>query len=229
MRWVGEVAGRQPRYGLIVDDGDRTLVDPDATAVCFSPEHDRDAARPGRGPNHDIAPLAVAQPWPDCPARVAGPTRPLVVSEMHVRGATKRRARTRGGDARRSDPRTATAGGARGVGDRVAAGAPVRPGRGQLLGVHGARLRRSASAVRCRRRRQPGTRRSGGGRPRPRHRGVARRGVQPHDRGGRARPDLQPAGLGRPVGTTCATAMARTSTRPAAATSSTPTRRSRGT
>jgi isoamylase len=87
--WVGEVADGS-HYGLIVDDGDRTLVDPDATAVHFAPDHDRDAARPGRGPNHSSAPLAVATPWPTArPGRLT--TRPLVVSEVHVRGATKRR------------------------------------------------------------------------------------------------------------------------------------------
>ena len=61
--WRGQVADGAA-YGLIVDDGVRTLVDPLATAVGFSPYHDRDAARPGRRPNHEIAPRAVAQPWP---------------------------------------------------------------------------------------------------------------------------------------------------------------------
>jgi glycogen operon protein len=93
--WVGDVVDGD-HYGLIVDDGDRTLVDPNATAVHFSPDHDRDAARPGRGPNHGIAPLAVARPWPAVrPARRTG--RPLVVSELHVRGATKRRPRPEAG------------------------------------------------------------------------------------------------------------------------------------
>jgi glycogen operon protein len=87
--WVGEVPDGSA-YGLIVDGGDRTLVDPDATAVQFSPRHDRDAARPGRGPNHGIAPVAVANPWPS-PRAGRRTTRPLVISETHVRGATKRR------------------------------------------------------------------------------------------------------------------------------------------
>ena len=88
--WWGDVPDGS-RYGLIVDDGPRTLVDPDATAVWFPPGHDRDAARPGRRPNHEIAPRAVAQPWP---ARRPSQwtTRPLVVNELHVRGTTKLRA-----------------------------------------------------------------------------------------------------------------------------------------
>jgi glycogen operon protein len=93
--WVGEVQ-EGSRYGLIVDGGSRTLVDPDATAVWFASGHDRDAARPGATPNHAIAPRAVARPWPD--ARPNRPTtRALVVSEMHVRGATKRRPGTEAG------------------------------------------------------------------------------------------------------------------------------------
>ena len=87
--WVGDVPVGA-RYGLIVDDGDRTLVDPGATAVYFPPTHDRNAARPGRRPNHDVAPRAVATPWPA--SRTGRPTvRPLVVCEVHVRGATRRR------------------------------------------------------------------------------------------------------------------------------------------
>jgi len=94
--WVGEVADGTV-YGLIATgphgsriSPDRTLVDPFATTVRFHDEHDRDAARPGTGPNHEIAPRAVALPWPGRrPQRWT--SRPLVVQEAHVRGMTFRR------------------------------------------------------------------------------------------------------------------------------------------
>ena len=94
--WTAEVAAGS-RYGLIVEgtgehSAQRTLVDPDATAVWFGPDHDRDAARPGRGPDHTIAPLAIARSWPS-PRPARPTTRPLVVCEAHVRGMTKLRDR----------------------------------------------------------------------------------------------------------------------------------------
>jgi isoamylase len=100
--WMGEVDD-DVRYGLIATgpDGspistDRTLVDPLATTVWFHDEHRRDAARPGIGPNHDIAPRAVAVPWPERrPQRWT--SRPLVIQEAHVRGMTRRRDRVDAG------------------------------------------------------------------------------------------------------------------------------------
>ena len=96
--WIGEVADGAV-YGLIATgpedtriSADRTLVDPLATTVWFPDEHRRDAARPDAGPNHDIAPRAVAVPWPERrPQRWT--SRPLVVQEAHVRGMTRRRDR----------------------------------------------------------------------------------------------------------------------------------------
>ena len=96
--WIGEV-GEGVRYGLIATgrdtsriSADRTLIDPYATTVWFHDEHRRDAARPGAGPNHHIAPLAVATPWPERrPQRWT--SRPLVVHEVHVRGMTRQRER----------------------------------------------------------------------------------------------------------------------------------------
>ena len=94
--WTGEIDDGA-RYGLVASgpDGsrfssDRTLVDPLATTVWFPDGHRRDAARPGAGPNHDIAPRAVAVPWPE-PRPQRATSRPLVVHETHVRGMTRRR------------------------------------------------------------------------------------------------------------------------------------------
>ena len=96
--WIGEVEDGV-EYGLVASgpagtrfSADRTLVDPLATTVRFHEEHDRDAARPDAGPNHRIAPRAVAVPWPEArpPSRT---TRPLVVYEAHVRGMTRLRDR----------------------------------------------------------------------------------------------------------------------------------------
>ena len=100
--WIGDV-GEGVRYGLIATgprgsriSADRTLVDPLATTVWFDDEHQRDAARPGAGPNHDIAPRAVALPWPERrPQRWT--TRPLVIQEAHVRGMTRLRDRADAG------------------------------------------------------------------------------------------------------------------------------------
>lgn len=96
--WLGEVEDGDT-YGLIADGptgsgirSDRTLVDPCATTVHFHRDHDRDAARPSAGPNHDIAPRAVAVPWPE-PRPQSWTSRPLVVHEAHVRGMTRRRDR----------------------------------------------------------------------------------------------------------------------------------------
>ncbi len=93
--WTADVPVAES-YGLIVDgpdsDGRRTLVDPEATAVWFPRGHRRDAARPAAGPNHEIAPLAVAARWPER-ATQRPTTRPLVVCEVHVRGMTKARSR----------------------------------------------------------------------------------------------------------------------------------------
>jgi len=94
--WIGVVPDGA-KYGLIADGPgrmtpDRVLVDPDATAVWFSAEHDRDAARPGRRPNLEFGPRAVAAAWPS--PRPQRPTsRPLVVHETHVAGITRRRDR----------------------------------------------------------------------------------------------------------------------------------------
>ncbi|MEP1125998.1 MAG: alpha-amylase family glycosyl hydrolase [Ilumatobacter sp.] len=100
--WVGEVELGQ-RYGLIASGppgtrfrDDRTLVDPEATEVWFHDEHRRDAARPGAGPNHRIAPRAVATEWP-APRPQHHTSRPLVVHEVHVRGMTRRRERVDAG------------------------------------------------------------------------------------------------------------------------------------
>jgi glycogen operon protein len=93
--WWGDVPDGA-RYGLIVEghhsrmSSARTLVDPSATAVWFPPAHSRDRARPEHGPNHDLAPRAVAQRWP-APRPQRRTTRPLVVHETHVRGMTMRR------------------------------------------------------------------------------------------------------------------------------------------
>lgn len=96
--WIGDVVDGA-RYGLIATgpDGtrissDRTLVDPLATTVWFHDEHQRDAARPGAGANHEIAPRAVAVPWPERRTQ-RWTSRPLVVHEAHVRGMTRRRNR----------------------------------------------------------------------------------------------------------------------------------------
>jgi isoamylase len=93
--WIGDVP-EGSRYGLVAEgpaalrfDRTRTLVDPLATAVWFPPGHSREAARRGHPANHDLAPRAVARPWPaPTPARPTG--RPLVVYEAHVRGMTMR-------------------------------------------------------------------------------------------------------------------------------------------
>ncbi|MGB3735394.1 MAG: alpha-amylase family glycosyl hydrolase [Ilumatobacter sp.] len=94
--WIGTVDDGAT-YGLVATgpDGsrisaDRTLVDPDSTTVWFHEHHRRDAARADAGPNHEIAPRAVAAPWPLRRAQ-RRTTRPLVVHETHVRGMTRRR------------------------------------------------------------------------------------------------------------------------------------------
>jgi isoamylase len=94
-RWRGEVPDGE-RYSLRVDgpdprmSQDRALVDPAATAVWFPPQHSRDGARPGAGPNVDVAPRAVAVAWPQAhPQRRTA--RPLIVCETHVRGMTRLR------------------------------------------------------------------------------------------------------------------------------------------
>jgi isoamylase len=78
--WVGLVHDGD-RYQIVVDDGPG-LVDPYATEVWFGPSHTRD--------RHDA--WAVASAWPAVrPQRRT--SRPLVVSEAHVRGMTKLRDR----------------------------------------------------------------------------------------------------------------------------------------
>lgn len=96
LHWIGEV-GDGMTYGLIASgpadsrfSDERTLVDPMAAAVRFHDDHRRDAARPGAGPNHAIAPHAVAARWPE-PRPQRWTTRPLVVHETHVRGMTELR------------------------------------------------------------------------------------------------------------------------------------------
>lgn len=96
-RWHGAVEEGE-RYGIVATGPDgsrfssaRTLVDPDATTVWFHDEHRRDAALPDAGPNHRIAPRAVAVPWP-APQRPRWTTRPLMIHEVHVRGMTRLRA-----------------------------------------------------------------------------------------------------------------------------------------
>lgn len=96
--WIGSVPDGV-RYGIRASgdparafDRRRVLIDPHATAVWFSPDHDRDAARADRTPPAEPTALAVAVPWPDRqpPQRSA---RPLVVYEAHVRGLTMGRSR----------------------------------------------------------------------------------------------------------------------------------------
>jgi isoamylase len=78
--WVGSVQTND-RYQIVVDGGP-ALVDPYAAEVWFGPAHTRD--------QHDA--WAVASAWPT--SRTQRRTgRPLVVSEAHVRGMTKRRDR----------------------------------------------------------------------------------------------------------------------------------------
>ena len=147
-----------------------------------------------RGARSRDVPAAVARPWP-APRPQRHTDRPLVVYEAHVRGLTKLRDRADAGTFARGRRRTATARATRRVRARAAAGSPVRSRRGELLGVHAARVRRRPPAVRGDRRSGHGTRRPRRRRPRPRHRGVARRRAQPHDRGGRAR--VRPTTCGR--------------------------------
>ncbi len=95
--WVGEV-DEGDVYGLQAVgpasgnrthrfDARRLLVDPMATEVWFPPGHSRSAAEPGPADNLDIAPRAVARPWPARRPR-RRTSRPVIVYETHVRGAT---------------------------------------------------------------------------------------------------------------------------------------------
>ncbi|NQY57988.1 MAG: glycogen-debranching protein [Ilumatobacteraceae bacterium] len=100
--WVGSVADGDV-YGLqavgepaLGFDPKRLLVDPDATEVWFPPAHSRAAAEASSVDNIDIAPRAVARRWPS-PSRPRRSTRPRVVYEAHVRGATMRRDRSDAG------------------------------------------------------------------------------------------------------------------------------------
>ncbi|MEM9038989.1 MAG: alpha-amylase family glycosyl hydrolase [Actinomycetota bacterium] len=93
--WVVDV-GDGDRYGIVAEgpgercDPRRILIDPSATAVHFPDGHSRMAARPSSRDNHEIAPRAVNRPWPAArPGRRT--TRPRVVCELHVRGATMTR------------------------------------------------------------------------------------------------------------------------------------------
>ncbi len=145
-------SGRAGRPTLRFDRR-RVLVDPHATEVWFADGHRRDDARPGRYPVDGATPLAVASPWP-APRPPRHTSRPLVVYEAHVRGLTKRRDRDDGGTfiaAVDELPRLAALGRERA---RTAAGPPVRSRRGELLGIHGARVRGGAPPVRGRRRRR---------------------------------------------------------------------------
>ena len=187
-------------YGLVAEgdgprfDPSKLLLDPWATEVWFPPAHDRRLATPGRA---STPPGAVRWRSPAM-SRVPRPPRPSsrgpVVYEAHVRGFT------RGKDVAEPGtyaalvaelPRLAALGVTR---RRAAARAPERPAGGQLLGLHAAGVRCRAPPVRG-----GGRRRGGAGRlrrrgPRPRHRGVAGRRLQPHDRGRRRhRADVQPA------------------------------------
>jgi isoamylase len=82
--WLGSVQA-DDRYQIVIDDGPG-LVDPYATEVWFGPAHTRD--------RHDA--WAVAAAWPE--PRPQRPTsRPLIVSEAHVRGMTKLRDRSDAG------------------------------------------------------------------------------------------------------------------------------------
>lgn len=100
--WVGRVDDGAS-YGLRADgprrrrfDPSRELVDPLATEVEFPEGHARDAARPGGGSNVGRTARAVARHWPS-PRPQRRTSRPLVVSELHVRGMTRRRERSDAG------------------------------------------------------------------------------------------------------------------------------------
>ena len=111
---------------------------------------------------------------------------------------------------------------------RAAAGAPERSAGGQLLGLHAAGVRRRPPPVRRRRRpRRASWPTFVAAAHDARHRGVARRRVQPHDRGRRQPgPTYSQRGPRRRARSTGCAPTARTSRRPGAATTSTSRRRS---
>ncbi len=87
------VDGPYELYGGPRGDHSKLLLDPEATQVWFPPHHDRDIARTlgtdtrGRAPlgvlrDDDGVTDLVAEPW-------TRPDKPLVIYEMHTRGATK--------------------------------------------------------------------------------------------------------------------------------------------
>ena len=212
------VAGDVPdgtRYGIRAAgdperrfDPSRVLVDPQATEVWFGDEHERDD-RPGQR-------AASAVVWGDragvgggdAVARAAAPALDDPPARR-VRGARARAddASRAARPAARSSPRSTNSTGSRRLGVSVLELLPVHhstPTRSNYWGymalVFGAIHRQYGSSEVAAAERAG---RTGDRGARPGHRGVARRRVQPHDRGGRARADCTTCAASPTATTTC--------------------------
>jgi hypothetical protein len=145
--------------------------------------------RQGRARRDRAVPAHVRRAAPQAPPRGGCGDLRAARPRLHPPSELRRR-RRRAGDVSRRDREDPVPARARRHHRRADAGVPVRSAGSRHLGLHADELVRTASRLR-----DGGSDRglSGDGRsaPRRRHRGRDRRGLQPHRRGRRRRPDLR--------------------------------------